>query len=128
MSNRRAAKGKESPLGSSSGDWFFAASLTLYFEGADEEVFVSTAGPSLDLEAHARSALDAAEAQGTRTTTPSSAALSVVLRLSRMAVTTPPLNLPEDLIVRLAAIRATVDIDSYLVEPDRVLPAELRSR
>ncbi|MBL8918050.1 MAG: hypothetical protein JNJ54_04245 [Myxococcaceae bacterium] len=110
-----------SPLGY----WSLDASLALYF-GDREEVFLSTAEPGMDLEAHARSALDAAEVRLSSGDRATSAALSVVLRLSRQAATTPALNLPDDVIIRLAAIRATVDVDSYLVEPDRVLPARLR--
>ena len=107
-------------------DWFFAVTLTLYFE-ADEKVLESTVASGLDLETHVRDVLDAAESKRLTLPTVVSAALSVQLRLSREPATTPALNLPEDVIRRLAEIRATVDIDSYLVEPERVLPARLRA-
>lgn len=116
---------KGSPQESSSPDWFLSARLVLYL--ADREVeFESAVDPGLGLEAHTRSAWDVAEAQGALSSNVVSAALSVLLRISRNAVTTPPLNLPDDLVEKLASIRTTIDIDSYLVEPDKVPPLKRR--
>ena len=116
---------QESLRESRSHDWYIALELILEYQDGDV-TFESTAESDEDFEAHVRSALGRAE-QVVATAKPNASTVSAVLRLSREALSTPPINLPAELVGRLAAIDATVDIDSYLVDPDRVLPRKVRS-
>jgi hypothetical protein len=124
MSKQGEALDRASRLESSTHDWFWSIRLTVFFESG-EESFVSDLEPRVPLDEHVRSVLRSARLRTSNAPLVSSV-LNAVLRLSREAPSTPSMNLPEDLVAELAGLRATIDVDSYLVDPSRVIPPGLR--